>query len=138
MYVGLVPRRTGDEKMLAIREMILRRVLHDLLIQKGKNVVIDSGRGYDPENRTFYNLADLDEAVKFALEYDEVHIFLNGKGDNRRDGYGPYVYVIFGNDNYDLDMISDYATSLEPIIRPIMDWIERIEQGKVRLVTQDA
>lgn len=122
--------------MRAIEELIVRRLLQGLLKQPKTNVVIDSERGYDPDNRTFYNLADLDEAVKYAFEFDEVHIFLNDpKTDNRVDGYGPYVYLIFGNGNCGLDVISDYAGSLEPIVKPVNDMIDAISEGKVRLIT---
>ena len=123
--------------MLAIRKLILRRLLNDLLMVDGHNVVIDSERGYDPDNRTFYNCADLDEAVSYALEFDEVHIFLNDpRAHSRKKGYGQFVYVIFGNGNNDLDMISDYSGSLSNILDPINEWIEGIENGTVELSTR--
>jgi hypothetical protein len=123
--------------MLAIRKMILRRLLNDLLMVDGHNVTIDSERGYDLDNRTFYNRADLQEAIDYALEFDEVHIFLNDpKEHDREQGYGPFVYVIFGNGNSDLDMISDYSTSLDRIMDPINEWVRGIEDGSIELTTR--
>jgi hypothetical protein len=112
--------------MLAIRKMILKRLVGDLLAKCGA-VTVCSERGYDPDAKSF---TDTDAAVQEALEFDECHIFTSG---NHAEGYGPWVYVIFGNGNCDLDMISDYSTELEPVLKPINEWIGGIESGAVEL-----
>lgn len=112
--------------MLAIREMILRRLITDLIIAKGA-VTVDSERGHDPDAKSFTKVS---LAVAQALAFDECHLFVGG---NHKDGYDAWVYVIFGNGNCDLGMISDYSTSLEPVLKPINEMIEGIESGKVRL-----
>jgi len=111
--------------MKAIEQMILRRLIGALL-EQGK-VTIDSERGYDPDNKTFVK-GDVDRAVAYAYEFDEVHLFVGGN---------PFVYVIYGNGNCGLDMISDYAVSLEPVLKPINEWIDAISEGRVRLTTEE-
>jgi hypothetical protein len=116
--------------MLAIREMILRRLLTALINEKGK-VTVDSDHGYDEEAKSFTNV---DEAIKEAFEYDEVWLMVGG---SFKEGYDAWVYIIFGNGNCDLDMISNYSVSLEPIVEPIMEWIEGLQDGSVKLTTND-
>lgn len=120
--------------MKAIELMILRRLIGDLagtLLEQRVKLTIDSERGYDPDNKSFAP-GDVDKAVTYADEFDEVHLFVGG---NRNDGYGPFVSIIFGNGNCGLDLISDYSVSLEPVIGPIIDWLDQIDKGQVRLTT---
>lgn len=112
----------------AIEQMILRRVIGDLLAAKGK-VTIDSERGYDPDAKSFTK-GQVEAAVKEAYEFDECHIMAGG---DHESGYESWVYVIYGNGNCGFDMVSDYSTSLEPILAPINQWVEQIQQGELVL-----
>jgi hypothetical protein len=118
--------------MLAIRRLILTRLIGDLVAAKGK-ITVDSEHGYDPEAKSFARgEVNVGAAVQDALQFDEVHLMVGG---SHAEGYESWVHVIFGNGNSDLDMISDYTRDLEPILKPINDWIEGIEKGDVRLTT---
>lgn len=121
--------------MFIEREIVYR--LAECLLQaqgpstdQGLRVTVCGERGYDPDATGFTREVvpsqlkpDLIRAVLAeADKYDEVHLFLGG---NYAEGYGDWVYLIFGNGNSGWDVISDYTTDLEPIIKPVFDWIEK-------------
>lgn len=111
-----------------IEKLITRKVAHALLKRRPFEPITVSGeRGYD-YNETFPNEQTLPETdlaekiVESADQYDEAHIFVGG---NKREGFGPYVYLIFGNGNGGWDVISDYSTSLEDTLKPVLEFIEK-------------
>lgn len=120
--------------MMYIERIIVRKLAEALLNsvadlddKESCTITVDSDRGYDPDAKTFnpnYDGKSIDalveDIVKECDEYDEVHIFVGG---NRTEGYGPWVYLIFGNGNCGWDVITDYSTSLEEVIKPVMDFV---------------
>ncbi len=101
-----------------VEKMIVGKVLAALIASHG-SVVVDSERGYDPEAPRFTDAA---EALKEADKFDECHFFVGGSYE---ESYDSWVYVIYGNGNGGWDVISDYTTDLEPILKPINDWIDK-------------
>lgn len=56
-------------------------------------------------------------AAMAATDQDRLDLFKEGK-------HVAWVLLIWGNDG---DIISDYSTNLEPIIKPIYGWIDTLE-----------
>lgn len=61
--------------------------------------------------------------VAAIFSVDEAHLYLI----EHKDMKDSFVYFVMGNDGH--DVICDYGVSLEPIMKPIFDWIES-EQEK--------
>jgi hypothetical protein len=127
--------------MLAIRTLLLTQLAGALVAEAQKRdpdhdeqclITVDAYSGHDDDAKHFDPFATgaVDAIVKEALEYDAVHLFAGG---NQEDGYGPWVYVIFGNGNGDLDMISDYSVELESVVAPLNELSRGIEDGSVKL-----
>jgi hypothetical protein len=112
-----------------IERMITRKVAEALLARVPfETITVCSERGYDPDAKRFENTdsnADkktVEAIVEECDQFDEVHIFVGG---DHESGYGPYVYLIYGNGNGGWDLISDYSVSLEATLKPVLDWIEK-------------
>lgn len=116
------------------KNVILPRVITALIAEarnrKAETITVDSERGYDPDAKSFAvsaregTIAQEEKLIADIIaecdEYDEVHIFVGGSHD---EGYGPYVYLIFGNGNCGWDVLSDYSGSLEERLEPVMQFI---------------
>lgn len=112
-----------------VERMITRKVAEALLARTPyETITVCSERGYDPDAKRFPNVDANEDAktieaiVAECDQFDEVHIFVGG---DHESGYGPYVYLIYGNGNGGWDLISDYATSLEEnTLKPVIDFID--------------
>jgi hypothetical protein len=115
------------------KKVILPRVIEALIAEArareddNGDITVDSERGYDPDAKRFnvhskWKSDDelIDAIIAECDEYDEVHIFVGGSHD---EGYGPYVYLIFGNGNCGWDVLSDYSGALEKRLEPVMEFI---------------
>jgi hypothetical protein len=112
-----------------VEKLIVRKIAEALIDRRpSERITVDSERGFDQDAKHFPNDDTLppekmiEAIVAECDEFDEVHIFVGGDYHN---GYGPYVYLIFGNGNGGWDVISDYSTSLEPTLQPVLDFIEK-------------
>jgi hypothetical protein len=103
-----------------VEKQIVTRIAKALLAEF-KTVTVCGERGYDPDADRCKTQA---QVLKACEQYDEVHIFTSG---THRTGYGPWVYLIFGNGNNGWDVVTDYITSLEPVLQPVNDWIQANE-----------
>jgi hypothetical protein len=110
--------------MNGVEKQILRKLCEGLMAE-GYWLTVDYEMGFDsePENRNMTNINDI---IKAADAVDECWLM----ADREELDEGPYdafVTLIWGNGNEGRDCISDYCISLEPIIKPIYDWIEGAE-----------
>ena len=115
-----------------VEKMIVGKIMAALCIHPattGQVITICGERGYDPDASRFKAIpANAEAMVADADRYDEVHVFVGGDID---EGYGPWIYLIFGNGNGGWDVISDYVCSedksrdLEQVLQPILDFIEK-------------
>lgn len=137
--------------MLAIRTLILTQLATVLVAEawdrskktgKQHSITVDAYSGHDEDAKRFVcddqlvgggDKRAVEQIVTEALEYDAVHLFIDGPDDNVANGHGPWVYVIFGNGNGDLDMISDYSTELDAVVDPLNTLTDGIEKGTVKL-----
>jgi hypothetical protein len=112
-----------------VERMITRKVAEALMARRPfETITVCSERGYDPDAKRFANddanttSKMIEGIVEEADQFDECHIFVGG---DHETGYGPYVYLIYGNGNGGWDLISDYSVSLEETLKPVLDWIEK-------------
>lgn len=129
--------------MMFIEREIVRRlakVLVDATWEKSERskeqhcIVVDGDQGYDHNAARFPCDSQLVgggaectvEAIFVeADKFDECHIFIDGPSENVEEGHGSWIRLIFGNGNSGWDVISDYTTDLEPVLKPVLDWIEK-------------
>jgi len=112
-----------------IEKLITRKVAEALIAKRPfEPITVCGERGFDPDAKRIPDGSQNDERqmvdaiVAEADQFDECHIFFGGSYEEQ---YGPYVYLIFGNGNGGWDVISDYSTSLEDTLRPVLDFIEK-------------
>jgi hypothetical protein len=111
--------------MRYIENLIMTKIAEALIASfPGEVITVSGERGYDEDAGQFNNGQSREEAIKGIVaevdKFDEAHIFVGG---THADGYGPYVYVILGNGNGGWDVISDYSTSLQETLQPVLDFI---------------
>lgn len=112
-----------------IEKMLTRKIAEALVAKRPFEAITVCGeRGYDPDAKRFPNDNDrtpeqmISGIVAEVDQFDEAHVFFGG---GHEEGYGPYVYIILGNGNGGWDMISDYNTSLQETLQPVLDFIEK-------------
>lgn len=114
--------------MRAIEKLIARRVIQAMLTVHPK-VIVDIERGFDPVY-TIEKPEDIDAAMDDVFSCDEVWLMADGNADK---GYGSYVWLIYGNGNGGLDVISDYTTNLDGVLQPVLDMIDELDKGELEL-----
>lgn len=117
--------------MRAIERMIARGVIEQMLTQF-PYVVVDYDRGFE-EARKIHLKEEIDEAMDDVFACDEVWLMADG---NRKDGFGAFVYLIFGNGNSGLDVITDYSGQLDDLLKPVTTMIELLDEGKLELAVR--
>ena len=96
-------------------EKTIAKRLFDDLIAAGHKITVDYGEDEIPLDES----TDW-EAVREASDAVDECWWLLGKQVDFR--YHTFVLLVWGNGR---DCISDYGVSLEPIIGPIFDWIDK-------------
>jgi hypothetical protein len=99
-----------------IEFVVIQRLLLDLEAA-GYTVTIDT-RGDDPSD-AFEMDGDIYAALVRIFNLDECYI------GTEKAGKKSEVFLVLGNSGW--DVISDYGTSLDPVIAPITDWAEQFE-----------
>ena len=108
-----IARRVRNEQKIA------RRVIKDLL---AFGLLIDV---YDGEEITLKRSKDPVAILDAMMTSDDDRLFA------RKKGWGEsFVWFIYGNGNEGFDVISDYGMMLEPIMKPIFDYIGKLEAGE--------
>lgn len=112
-----------------VERMITTKIAEALCAANLGDIIVDSERGYDPDAKRFPATAESVPAIVAECdEFDEVHIFVGG---DHESGYGPYVYLIFGNGNGGWDVMSDWiisedpARNLDAILKPVVEFVEK-------------
>lgn len=98
----------------SIEKQIVRSVVA-ALIAAGHNFTVDYERGYDPTEITEKD--SIDAIIEAAFAVDECWFMIDRDGDT----FDTFIYFIWGNGNDGRDCISDYGTSLEAILSPIIE-----------------
>jgi hypothetical protein len=96
------------------RARIELAIVHELIKRlkaAGYTLAVDDGG--DEEEK----LNDEQEIVTAVFAVDEARLVVTKEGSNKIS----YVFLVMGNDGY--DVICDYGTSLDPIMDPLLDWV---------------
>lgn len=98
---------------LFIDKLIARKVA-EALIAAGLPITVDYNEGESP----LVQSTDIDRIIEEAFACDECWFLVKPDGGR----YGHFVYFLWGNG---WDAICDYSTALEPVLKPVFDWIEK-------------
>lgn len=111
----------SDEKILerhaigarprARMELIIVNALLKLLSEKGYSIEVEE---YEGEATP-----DIKDA---CFNLDEVHLLLTKDGEK-----AGWIFLVMGNNGFDL--ISDYTTNLEKLLKPIFEISDKLENG---------
>lgn len=105
-------------RLRALVEMaIVRRLVTDLIVA-GRNLSVDSG-GDEPDVEHSTLVTEIMDAC-FAVDEARIHTYLDG------DKFTGSISLVFGNSG--CDVISDYHTSLEPLLKPTEDYAEQLSE----------
>lgn len=110
----------SDNERIIIREILKRAFAY------GCTAAVSYDAGYDIDELVY--TSDIDKVMKDIQACDEEHIFIL-----RKDWKNPgYIYVIYGNGNNGLDVVSDYTIKLSPYVDTVLDDIREFEKSKGR------
>ena len=93
------------EQEQAIEQKIVRK-LASMLMAAGYKLSVD-------DSEVLTKCLTLDKVIEAVFAVDEAWLICE------KDGRKPQVYLVCGNG---VDIITDYNTSLESIVRPVVDW----------------
>ena len=101
-----------------VEKTIVTAFVRDALAA-GKRLAVSLERGYDLEEMLLGS-TDRKKILEEAFAGDECHIFVQPAEGPTVDKNGQvvsegWVYCVFGNDGW--DVISDYTTNLEPLLK---------------------
>lgn len=110
-----------------VRIKVERAIVGELLkvlIEKFGSVGVDDGEGDTFKSNDPVELEDL------IFNLDECYIWTGlNSPENLNEAAARFVYLIFGNGNLGLDLISDYSVGLEATLKPVFDKIQAFEGG---------
>lgn len=105
---------------LRLERKIVRKVAQALIasgysisVHDGEEVVIESSK-------------KLNEILAVCFSVDEESFFTHAPAGVHPSG--SFVFFVYGNDGY--DVICDYGVSLEPVMRGVNEYIDRLEEGR--------
>ena len=112
------------EARINLEKRIARRVVRDLLAA-GYEITVNNG---GDKNEIPYS-QDFREIINAMFATDEEHLIVRTWIDfgGTRQGQQSFVFFVYGNDGW--DVVNDYGVSLEPIMKPINDWTDRLAAG---------
>lgn len=103
---------------IRLRQAIERHIvgkLVDALLADGYSLSVSCDGG---ETREIEKSTDKAAILKEIMASDEDYVYCH------KDGRRPHIFLVYGNSGW--DVISDYSESLEPIIRPVYDYVESV------------
>lgn len=104
---------TQVQKRIRIERRIVKMAVK-CLITAGYALSLDNGGDtYEIKDST-----DRKAVLSLMMETDDEHLYA------KKDGKSAAVYFVYGNDGY--DVICDYNTSLEAVMKPANDLAEKI------------
>lgn len=102
-------------------ELRIMRKTVEALIAAGYFITIDNG-----ESEDIRNSKDVNAIMKEVFATDEDFVYVSKKPTPEDARYDAFVRFIYGNDGW--DVINDYSTSLEKIMKPVMDYAETCDR----------
>lgn len=103
-----------------LEKRIVKRVVRDLLAA-GYEITVNNG---GDSNEILYS-TDFKAITAVLFATDSEHLLVRKAEGGVSFVYVSFVYLVYGNDGY--DVVNDYGVSLEPVMGPINQWIDRME-----------
>jgi hypothetical protein len=115
---------------ILVERAIVRRCAQ-ALIDAGYYVSVDcSGeRGYDREAMELIDSRDLHAIMDAVMAGDDDYLFVSAEplAAKPKEPFDAYVSLVYGNDGW--DVISDYQTNLEAVLKPVNDFADTLSEG---------
>jgi hypothetical protein len=111
-------RRNAEAAAVQRPERVITRALVYKLIEDGYELMIDNG-GDDDETEGPFKNADQALAKMFLCADEQLDLFRDGKWQGS-------VRLIYCNG---AEVISDYTPRIEPVIQPVLDYVEQAFGG---------
>lgn len=112
-----------------IEHKIVSKLVDDIL-KKGFRIGVSLERGYDLDEM-LNGSRDKEAILKEAFAGDDCHLFVQpAAGPVEKDGAvvsNGWVYLVYGNDGY--DVISDYTTNLEKLLKGANKLSDKMEEA---------
>lgn len=103
------------------RDVVLMTV--SALLSAGYAVGTDQAGEQDPAEHACMGLIAPIKAELMDVDSERVYVFPVSDDGKIGDAIG-WVYFVYGNDGY--DVISDYTTNLEDVLKPVNDYTDAI------------
>ena len=118
---GIAQRLTDDQLLLlqALVEWFIARRVVTALLEAGYLLSVWNG-----EETTVKHGNDRAVLISALMTTDEDRILVYHT-DCMEYGSIGWVYLVYGNDGW--DVVSDYTTNLEDVLKPVFDLIDQIE-----------
>lgn len=107
-------------------EIAIARKTIDVLLAMGYKISVNDG-----EEVTVNRSRDRDKILAAMFTTDEDALLVHLSGDAKNDGPFGWVRFIYGNDGW--DVINDYTTNLEQVLKPVNELADRLERGEYEL-----
>jgi hypothetical protein len=114
---------TTNERRMEIEKLIARKLIEDA-VKAGFFVQIDNGEDRSPKSQ------DVELLVKKLQETDTDYIYIYKSVDDDRPDY--WAFLVYGNSGF--DVIADYNTHAEFLIKPVMEYSDTFEEECVGAV----
>lgn len=108
-----------DHQRIAIERKIAR-LTAEALVDAGFTVTVNDG-----EEDVVKDSTDVSAILDAMFSTGEDYLIVTFPYTGKLPGLRGWVRFIYGNDGY--DVINDYTTSLEDVLAPLLDKIERME-----------
>jgi hypothetical protein len=131
---------------ILIERVIMRRTV-EALLAAGFYITVDNegmrGNSDDPDDYAIVSSRDLDKIMAEVQAVDDEYLLVSRNPDlfdpaKRADAefaFDSYVYFVYGNDGW--DVINDYQTDLEDVLKPINDFSDTLEDGALFVLSND-
>ncbi len=110
------------------RQMIERRIAEEVITQAlaaGFLISVEDG-----EEITLKKSRGKAKILEAMFTTDEDRLYFTKPG--QKEGDSGWVYFVYGNDGW--DVINDYTTNLEEMMKPVNALIDKIENGDFKIV----
>jgi hypothetical protein len=115
--------------MSAYLELTIIEKAFKALSNRGYSFAVSYERGYDTDEMEWTKTSDTGLRRLRACDEEWIMISTDGEYPDEDDPQGDaWIHVIYGNGDDGLDVISDYTTNLEDVLKPVFDWIRTVEE----------
>ena len=113
---------------IAVETRIAKKLVSDLVDAGFElSVAIEPTDSVDPRDNEIWRSTDKAAIGKAMMAGDEDWIKVFKPSDKKKDLPFGWVRMVYGNDGW--DVISDYTTNLEPQLKAVNEFAEKLEEN---------